>query len=232
MERICRECQGRFYVPASKVRRGRGVWCSRACVSRAHSAERKCVECGQVFRAHLSAVKVGKGRYCSRTCVIHAQNRGVAPKVDPAIRFWRLVDKTPDPRGCWLWRGFKDVHGYGDFAVSTNIRMPAHRFALATREVVEPRRHVLHSCDNPSCVNPDHLRQGTQAENMSDACERNRIARGTRHGAHKLDDSQVQAIRLAAAAGEIQWQIADRFGVSQMTVSDIVRRRTWSWLAD
>jgi hypothetical protein len=82
-------------------------------------------------------------------------------------RFWTKVDKTGD---CWMWTACRDRQGYGQIDAQR-----AHRVAYADRHGPIPAgMYVLHSCDNPPCVNPAHLRLGTHEENMREMVERAR----------------------------------------------------------
>jgi DNA-directed RNA polymerase specialized sigma24 family protein len=85
-------------------------------------------------------------------------------------------------------------------------------------------RLVLHSCDNPPCVNPEHLRAGTQRDNRRDAVIRRRTARGERNAAAKLTDAQFAAIPRRVAAGERQADIAREFGVSRQAIRQYLNR--------
>lgn len=89
-------------------------------------------------------------------------------------RFWEKVD-TSDILGCWLWKARKIATGYGQFQVSRGVWKYAHRLAYEIRYGhIDPALDVLHSCDNPPCVNPSHLRQGTHADNMADKVAKGR----------------------------------------------------------
>lgn len=133
--------------------------------------------------------------------------------------------------GCWVdWPGPHDADGY-----------PRHREPKVARLVLEvdgrpcpgfPRNQALHSCDNTACWNPAHLRWGTLAENMRDKAVRGRAARlqGALHGGARLTEQQARGILAEHAGGAAQKDLADRYGVSPVTVHNIVRAKTWRHL--
>jgi hypothetical protein len=91
---------------------------------------------------------------------------------EQVARFWALVEKTDS--GCWVWRTAARHGGYGQFQVG---RRPyrAHRISWEMANGPIPDGLVIrHDCDNPPCVNPDHLRPGTHADNMADQLARGR----------------------------------------------------------
>jgi DNA-binding NarL/FixJ family response regulator len=88
----------------------------------------------------------------------------------------------------------------------------------------------MHICDNPSCVNPKHLRLGTKRENNSDMREKKRSARGQRNGKAKLTNEQAIAIADGLKRGETGRSLAKRFGVSEITVSMIKHGKRWIYL--
>lgn len=86
---------------------------------------------------------------------------------------------------------------------------------------------VLHSCDNPRCVRPDHLKLGTHDDNMADLVRRKRSCFGERRPQSKLTDQKVLDIRRMAESGVMQKEIAEQFGVVDSVISVIVNRKAW-----
>ena len=127
-----------------------------------------------------------------------------------------------DSSGCWLWnRSVKN--GYGQY-----LQRYAHRWIWEFLHGPIPNGlFILHSCDNKICCNPDHLRLGTQADNMHDAAIRGRTAAKERAGNSKLTGAQVDLIRRLRVEGMTQVQLARMFQVSQGTVWQVVNEVTW-----
>lgn len=139
--------------------------------------------------------------------------------------------------GCWDWIGSKDKHGYGQFCIKANNN-PKQRFVFAHRESYKFYKSklsddfvVCHHCDNPSCINPDHLWAGTQTENHKDMHNKGREGHGSAKGENtpvsKLKNQNITEIRSMYENGKSQQKIADIFGVTQGTISSILRKATW-----
>ena len=117
-------------------------------------------------------------------------------------RFYKNLPSGRDPDKCWEWQGACTSHGYGNIGAGGNCRkvLSAHRVAwqLANDQKIPEGMHVLHSCDNPSCCNPSHLRLGTNADNVRDKVERGRTPCGESHYNAKVPDEIVcEAVALA-----------------------------------
>lgn len=145
-------------------------------------------------------------------------------------RFWSRVRKGD---GCWLWTGgLNKPNGYGQINVQRRHRL-AHQVAWCIANPgssIPPGQCVLHRCDNPQCVNPDHLFLGTHSDNMHDmySKDRRQSARGEKHGLAKLTSQDVIAIRARKARGLSLHRLAKDFGVARRTIQHVVQRRTWT----
>lgn len=133
--------------------------------------------------------------------------------------------------GCVEWAGLRNRDGYG-YLRANGRRVRAHRVAWElVHGSIPPDMIICHHCDNPACVNLDHLFIGTTADNMADKTAKGRLrgqlAKGADHPAAKLTAESVRVIRERAAAGITQQALADKFGVRQDTISRLVNRRTW-----
>jgi hypothetical protein len=143
-------------------------------------------------------------------------------------RFWSKVDNSAGPDGCWLWTANRAVRGYGRIGWGGHRVVLAHRvsYELATGEA-PGRMCVLHSCDNPPCVNPAHLFLGTQADNMRDKAEKGRARPGSQNPNAKITEADVLEIRRLRAEGVPGNEVAERFGLKRATVYSICAGRMW-----
>lgn len=150
---------------------------------------------------------------------------------DKAIkRFWsKVIIRSADE--CWEWQSGTSPEGYGVFRINGKSQR-AHRFAWFLHTGEMPKLLILHSCDNPPCVNPAHLREGTDADNVKDKCQRKRQAKGESQGHSKLKESQVKEIIQAILEGKMLTQIAANYGVSANCVGSIKQKRNWTHLTE
>lgn len=143
-------------------------------------------------------------------------------------RFWSLVERG-DPGSCWLWRGHRNPGGYGVHKLGGR-RVAAHRVAYRITRGVIGDLLVMHECDTPSCVNPDHLRLGSFTDNNRDreAKGRRRPPRGEQHWKSKLTQADVAEIRRRWATGAWkQRDLAAQFGISQAQVWRVIHGESW-----
>ncbi len=153
-------------------------------------------------------------------------------------RFWSKVDLS-NPFGCWLWLAGTKDKGYGAFWVDDRME-GAHRVAWElTRGPIPDELCVLHSCDNPPCVNPTHLFLGTILDNNEDMLNKGRnyvggsgeaAPCGEAHWKAVLTDAAVLEIRRARRRGDGLQAVADRFDISLSTASQAATGAHWAHL--
>lgn len=142
---------------------------------------------------------------------------------DMATRFWEKVNKTPGlgPWGtCWEWTGCR-YKGYGRFTLAgrgTSTRATRALWFLLYGRF--PALDILHACDNPPCVNPAHLSEGTHAQNMAEAGERGLMP-------HKYNAALIRLVRLLRAYGWTYKRIAEFSSVKHNSVAQICAGRQW-----
>lgn len=179
-----------------------------------------------------AANRVGKGRR-------HTDLR-------ETIESWAI----PEPNsGCWLWLGALTPSGYGTlnakkFGISTN-RANRIAFMAFNGPMIPDGMQACHKCDNPACVNPNHLWLGTMKENNDDKIRKGRDARGLRQGTHtmphtrlfgerakhaKLSAEQVIAIRARPKVPGQAVSISRDYSLNKSTVYAILNGKTWKHL--
>ena len=154
----------------------------------------------------------------------------------PVLRFWWQVDKNgpihPVCGQCWVWTGCKADFGHGHFRVNGH-KTQAHRYSYELHAgAISGRLCVLHRCDNPSCVNPDHLFLGTRVDNNLDRDQKGRKGdhKGTCNGRAKLTESQAGEIRQRYRRGSADASIrvlAREYGVSRSAIQYLVSGQHW-----
>jgi len=133
--------------------------------------------------------------------------------------------------GCWIWTGAKLPSGYGQIKIpGARKQVYAHRLAwMLHRGEVPQKMRVLHKCDNPTCVNPEHLFLGSSRDNMQDMKRKGRHLYGERNVEAKLKTEQVERIKTLLAGSEFtQLELAKMYSVSPMTISRIARGERWA----
>lgn len=134
---------------------------------------------------------------------------------------------------CWEFGGYKTTKGYGHIMINRK-NFTAHRLAYllfnfpAQGNMSIRKMHVLHRCDNSSCINPDHLFLGTNYDNVLDRNKKGRQARGESHARHKVTAKEVNVIRGMFLTGVSQKEINKRFPqIDNTNISRIINRKTW-----
>jgi len=143
-----------------------------------------------------------------------------------AERFWQNVIKQES--GCWLWVGTTIPRGYGQIGFKGKMLL-AHRIAWELRYGEIPRGMcVCHHCDNPACVNPEHLFVGTHKDNEDDKWRKGRGCRGSQHHNAKLTEAEVLSIRSERQIGLSLSTLANKYGVSRKLILLISQHKIWT----
>lgn len=143
-------------------------------------------------------------------------------KDQPFVRFYKKVEIAYTT--CWAWTAYRTPLGYGLFYYRGRMR-PAHRVSWELHYGPIPDGlDVLHNCDTPYCVHPEHLFLGTQQTNMDDMVSKGRQSKGTARSQHKLTDADVVAIRQSTARPSA---IAHQYGVDASHITKIKRHKKW-----
>lgn len=141
-------------------------------------------------------------------------------------RFWRFVKKSD---GCWNWTGYKDKDGYGTLTIKkengSHSPIRAHRFSMILNgHEIDERALVLHRCNNPSCVNPDHLYIGDQVQNMQDRIAHVGYSSGEKHFNAKITEEIAEKVFLFEGPA---YKAAEEFGISASQARNIRAGRQW-----
>lgn len=145
-----------------------------------------------------------------------------------AAFFWSQAAITANPDKCWIWQRTFVNHGYGQIQLGGK-RYRAHRLAwqLANGHPPAVDLEILHSCDNPSCINPNHLSEGTHKQNMAEALERRRLKVGSECSWTDLTEVDIIKIRQLLADGSTGRAVARMYNMSEPAISEIKNRRKW-----
>lgn len=195
--------------------------------------EKKVNKCPQCFTNFYQ--KRHKNICCSIECA-NLFKKLSKDKQEESIkkRFLAKINKT---NSCWIWTACKNAKGYGIMSAKGKPMM-AHRVSwILHNGPILQNKLILHNCphgnDNPSCVNPLHLWNGTAAQNSSDMIFKNRQKKG--NGKYfgqkvkqaKLTNEQVFKIRNLIKKGKSMREIANQFNVNYYSIFDIKRNKTW-----
>lgn len=147
-------------------------------------------------------------------------------------RFWSKVEKDSES-GCWLWLGTKPAFGHGQFRHNGKA-IYAHRYAWELKHgSLSDDICILHKCDVPACVNPDHLFTGTREDNLTDMRQKGRGSSpprhlGAKHPQAKLTEDDVREIR---SSHETPLALAVRYGIARRTIYNVLNGRIWKHIS-
>lgn len=136
-------------------------------------------------------------------------------------RFWNNVNIVPQSNSfqCWEWQAAKLPNGYGIASIGNGETMLAHRYVASLSSDIT-NQIVLHTCDNPLCVRPDHLIVGTQQDNINDMIAKSR----------KYTKLSIQQVRDIRTKSHTRKEYATKYSISLYTVGEIQRNQTWKWI--
>ena len=183
-------------------------------------------DCGGETTVYATGLRRGRTRSCG--CLSAARPIDATPELAERLR------AMAPPRGdgeCWIWQGRINDTGYGSMSVSGRI-ITAHRAAwVLANGNSDPRLKVCHRCDSPPCCNPAHLFLGTDKDNGRAAVAKGRNKfpdhSGARNPTAKLTAATAREVVALRREGVSQRVLGERFGVSQSTISELLRGRTW-----
>ena len=167
INKICIECGKEFKIYQSELNKceSSGRYCSKECQANRNYLI-QCQICKREFKIYKSDLERGDKRFCSKECYNNRMN--------PIEYFFRHISADRHPNECWIWIGKKDKDSYG-IMWKNKKKIRAHRYSmLLYGKVIADNKLACHQCDTPSCVNPDHLFEGTHKDNIHDAMQKGR----------------------------------------------------------
>lgn len=145
------------------------------------------------------------------------------PRIPSEHKFYAKIEKS---NGCWKWIGSFDRDGYPLFWDGDIQKMKrGHQYSYELHHGERNGKCVMHTCDNPSCVNPAHLVLGSHADNCADKIAKDRHAKGETQGSSKLTEADVKVIK--SRRSESYKIICEDFGLVPSTVYRIWNNQSW-----
>jgi hypothetical protein len=145
----------------------------------------------------------------------------------------KIIHILINKKDCWEWQGCRNKDGYANAKIKgTNKTRLVSRIVLEYKlcRPLTPKMQACHTCDNPPCVNPDHLFEATQLQNIADRDKKLRTnkPRGSRNGSAKLTDDNVREIKILLKSQLTQKEISKRFNICEDTIQRINSGTKWS----
>ena len=172
--------------------------------------------------------------------------KGIYQRKSEEQRFWEKVD-VKEENECWLWLSSKDKDGYGWFSFESHgsdeqktKTVNAHRYSLMLKlnnKDLPTSVYARHTCDQPACVNPNHLIEGSAKDNSADMTERNRQSKGEKHHSAKMTEEIAKKILEEYTAdkqngrlyGSLE-RLAEKYNQTKQSVYRLTSGQTWKHL--
>lgn len=186
--------------------------------------EKSCALCGKSFQKQkkLSYKQFEERVYCSKKCTMEAIGKNKDKSLDE--RFFNKITIPEDETKCWRWNGMTDKYGYGRIKPQNKPIMLAHRFSYELKFSKIPDGFIArHICNNPLCVNPNHIRLGKAIDNSKDCNISNRQG----HKGTKFDYRVISMVYVCLKYGVSEKLISDVCGVSRQTINRVKNQKVW-----
>ena len=186
-----------------------------------------CKFCNKSYTSENYLVKNNKTKFCSKSC--KSKNAIIKNLGTPIERFFKNI-KDENTSDCWLWKTYNHNDGYGTLHINRK-RIYAHRYSWIIHYGEIPKGlFVCHKCDNPKCVNPEHLFLGTNTDNVNDMIKKGRKkqAKGNDYSRAKLKSEDVIDIRKMMKEGKKAIEIAKLYKITAQHVRIIYRKLNWA----
>lgn len=219
----CHYCGKEFKRKPSVLKMSKLHFCSQDCFKKYKLDKRPvviCENCGKEFNKMPSNIASKNHHLCSRACSAEFQSKV----------FKKAIEYTVDENGCHICTSHgTNTSGYPQIR-HKGRKMLLDRYLYSLKHGEIPKGMcLLHSCDNPSCINVEHLTLGTHKENMRDMADKGRAAInwGIKSGSAKLTEEEVMEIRNSKMPSR---KIAKMYGVNKSAILNIRSRKTWKYL--
>lgn len=175
-------------------------------------------ECARCHRTYwVVPSKFGVIIYCCETC-----------NDEPwETRLWKNVIREEHPKGCWLFKLKANVKGYPLLKRNGKEERVSRLMWEFHHGPIPEGLQIRHTCDNPKCVNIDHLLTGTAQDNANDRVARNRTVKGEKHSNAALTETQVREIMALKGKGMLLREVAEMFGVGMTTICELWKGKRW-----
>lgn len=232
----CLTCGKEFYMSKSYIDKGCGKYCNKDCRGK---SKRTTVENGTRYGrltivSETTVSNDGRNRRfickcdCGNEVIVQLNNLKTNHTTSCGCAMAKEIEYEVNENGCHICTNhFLDKDGYPKKRNGNKKESISRRIYRETFGEFNPELLVCHRCDNPNCINPEHLFLGTQKENIADAVAKGRNAIGSKCGKAVINEDIAKQIKQMILTGTKRAVIAKQFGISPKIVSDIKTGKTW-----